>query len=69
MRADVGYHPEEDFNLYSVNKAMEDGYTVTGNKNNGFAVSNGNHTVKFDIRISTREGCVWVGYFKRTSYG
>ena len=65
MLENVTYNPKNVFNLYAGNKAMEEGWTVYGNKNVGYCLIKDGFVVKFDIRISTKTSCIWAGCFKR----
>jgi len=63
---EVHYSELKAFNLFSGTKAMIDGWTLSGNSKLGFILTKGDFKLRFDIRISTKAGCVWVGCFKRT---
>jgi hypothetical protein len=61
----VQYSPTTVFNLFAVTKLMREGWTFSGDDKTGFVLRKGKWALRFDIRISTKEGCVWVGYFRR----
>ena len=62
---DVHYSPDSAFNLFSATKLMDKGWSLRGDQTQGFVMYKGDQTVKFDIRITTRQGCIWAGYFQR----
>jgi len=62
---DVHYSPDSAFNLFSATKLMDKGWSLRGDQNQGFVMYKGDQTVRFDIRINTRQGFIWAGYFQR----
>ena len=57
------------FNLFSLTKMMKQGWSLSGDKSNGIALTKDGHTVKFDIPIDTPEGIVFAMCAKRTEVG
>jgi hypothetical protein len=64
---EVHYSENNAFNLFSGTKAMIDGWSLSGSNKVGFVLTAGDFKLRFDIRISTEAGCVWVGCFIRKS--
>ena len=64
---DVQFGPSNKFNLFAVNKMLDDGWCAEGNSKEGWCLKKDGYIIRFDIRISTVSSCVWCGYFKRSS--
>lgn len=60
----VSVSPNIAFNLFSVTKMQLKGWIPGGNAK-AFWISKGRHQIKFDIKISTPEGCVFAIYIQR----
>jgi hypothetical protein len=58
---DVG-HMENGFSLFSITKLKDAGWTLIDKGDNGFVLSYGKRMLKFDIRVRTPKGSVWVMY-------
>ena len=61
---DVQYNPTQNFNLFSLTKAMQNDWKLTGDKNYGLKLGKGGLTMKFDIKVKTRHKVIYPGYFK-----
>ena len=55
------------FNLFSITKAMKDGWTLSGNQDTGLVLTKQSFKLEFDIPIATKEGCVFAMHAKRTA--
>jgi hypothetical protein len=63
---DVHYVPGQKFNLFSITKAMEQGWSLGGNSKSGLYVSKGDKKIVFDVRVPTKNGIILGGYMLRT---
>ena len=61
---DVSYVPNANFNLFSVTRRMQNGWTLSGDKNAIILTKDG-RTITFDILIKTKKGALYCVYFKR----
>jgi len=61
---DVLHAPNQNFNMFSISKALMSGWMLSGDRE-GIMLTKGDATIKFDIRIETRRGALFCGYFKR----
>eukprot|EP00985_Skeletonema_marinoi_P020006 scaffold11691_cov76-Skeletonema_marinoi.AAC.1 len=61
---DVKYSRDYNFNLLSLTKLAEQGWTIVGTSV-GFTASKGEQTIKFDIKIQTASGVVFACRFVR----
>ena len=59
MTMPVSYTPGGTFNLFSVTSAMTKGWVIRGSSETGIILSKGNHTITFDIPITTKNGVVY----------
>ena len=64
----VAVQKKGDFNLFSLTRAIKEGWTLGGNKTCIWLEKDG-MTLKFDIRITTPRGMVFCIYLRRTSKG
>jgi hypothetical protein len=64
--SDVHYVPGQKFNLFSITKAMEQGWALGGNSKVGLYVSKGDKKIVFDERVPTKNGIILGGYMLRT---
>lgn len=46
---------------------LDKGWEARGQKEVGWGLTKDGFVIKFDIRIATPKGYVWVGYFRRSS--
>jgi hypothetical protein len=60
----VHYVPNQAINLFSLTKAMNNGWTVHGN-DDGISISKGDLKINFDIKIPTAKGFLMAGYINR----
>jgi hypothetical protein len=58
---DVGIM-ENGFSLFSITKLKDAGWRLIDNGDEGFVMTNGSRELKFDIRVRTPKGSVWVMY-------
>jgi hypothetical protein len=58
---DVG-HMENGFSLFSITKLKDAGWRLHDNGDDGFTLTYGKRELKFDIRVRTPKGSVWVMY-------
>jgi len=65
LLSDVAIGPNNSINIFSATKVMQQGWMLQGNEKKGLSLSRGDKTIKFDIPISTKSGCIWAGYFRR----
>jgi len=56
--------PKNPFNLFSLTKRIEQGWTLKGNQDSIVLEKNGTE-IKFDIKIRTKEGVIYAMYLKR----
>lgn len=61
----VSYVPTCQFNLFSIPKMMKQGWILGGDAKNGIFIKKGNHVVRFDIVVPTKNGLVFGMYLKR----
>jgi hypothetical protein len=61
---DVHYVPNQAINLFSLTKAMNNGWTVHGN-DDGISILKGDLKINFDIKIPTAKGFLMAGYINR----
>jgi hypothetical protein len=64
--SDVRYNPKSNFNLFSLGKAIKEGWKMSGDKN-GIILKKGDARLAFDIKIETQNGIIFCAYFKRDS--
>ena len=57
----VVYSPKKKFSLFSVTKGFLDGWDIGGDRN-AIWLRNIERTVKFDIKIKTKEGIIFAMY-------
>jgi hypothetical protein len=63
---DVALTKGSPFNLFSLTKAMQQGWILAGDNTNGFTHTKGKDVLKFDIPIVTPKGAVYAMYMRRT---
>ncbi len=61
---DVSHLPEGNFNLCSVTRLQEKGWTLTGNANY-IKLKKGKKSLMFNIVINTPKGALYIGKFSR----
>jgi hypothetical protein len=61
---DVHYVPNQAINLFSLTKAMKNGWTVHGNDDE-ISILKGDLKINFDIKIPTAKGFLMSGYINR----
>ena len=64
---EVNFSSSNKFNLFAVNKILDDRWLTEGNSNEGWFLKRDGFIIRFDICISTAQSCVWGGYFDRES--
>jgi hypothetical protein len=64
--SDVHYVPGQKLNLYSITKAMEQGWSLGGNSKISLYVRKGNKKIMFDVHVPTKNGIILGGYMLRT---
>jgi hypothetical protein len=64
--SDVHYVPGQKLNLYSITKAMDQGWSLGGNSKIGLYVRKGNKKIMFDVHVPTKNGIILGGYVLRT---
>ena len=62
----VKYIPANKFNLFAVTKRMMNGWELGGNKD-ALWLRKENQEIKFDIKIPTKEGCIFAVWIERGS--
>ena len=65
---DMVHSPSSEFNLFSLTKRLDDGWTLGGDSDI-FWISKGDKKVVFDIKIKTPKGAIFAAYFKRDLIG
>jgi len=60
----VKHVPNSKFNLFSVTKRLKDGWKLHGDKHSMW-LEKKDMKVVFDIRVDTKEGCIFAIYIKR----
>jgi hypothetical protein len=63
---DVAIVPSSKYNLFSLTKAMKDGWELIGRKNR-LTLKKGGQEVVFDIEIPTPRGVIYAMYLERGS--
>jgi hypothetical protein len=61
---DVKIVPDNKFNLFSITKRLNSGWKLGGD-DKSIWLSKGNNKVVFDLKIKTKEGCIFVMYLHR----
>ena len=61
----VGLNSKHNFNLPSLTRLMQDGWSMSGDKD-GITVRKNEMEIKFDIIIPNNQGAVYAGCFKGT---
>ena len=64
MIKDIVHLPQSGYNLFSLTKRLEDGWTLGGNAN-AIWITKGKLKVTFDIKIKTPKGAIFAIYLKR----
>jgi hypothetical protein len=64
MIKDVVHMPNAGYNLFSLTKRLEEGWSLGGDTN-AIWISKGNQKVTFDIKIKTPKGAIFAIYIKR----
>ena len=59
-------HIKGPYNLYSITKALSNGWKLTGNQDM-MKLTKGEAEIKFDLKIKTPRGTVFAAYFKRSA--
>jgi hypothetical protein len=62
---DVSVIPNASFNMFSVSKAVKDGWLLTGDADQGLVLTKGTTRVCFDIKIHTKRGVLYCVCMKR----
>ena len=65
MLTDVGHLEGGKYNLFSVTRAIMDGWLLAGDPKS-IRISKGNLTIKFDIVIKTKKDALFCGYLQRS---
>ena len=60
----VQYNPKSNFNLFSVGKAIKEGWKLSGNKED-LVLIKGNPKLVFDIKITIKNGVIFCVYLPR----
>ena len=60
----VTYIPDSNFNLCSLSKLLNSGWEMSGTEDK-IVMTKGDTSLEFDIKISTHEGAIFCGCFKR----
>ena len=58
------HSPSAEFNLFSLTKRLDEGWTLGGNKDIIW-ISKGDKKVVFDIKIKTPKGAIFAAYFQQ----
>jgi hypothetical protein len=64
--SNVTYLPEAKYNLFSITKLQNDGWTLGGNAD-AIWLSKGDIEIKFDIKIPTPKGVLYAMYHQRNT--
>jgi hypothetical protein len=57
--------PDSPYNVLSITKKMKEGWTLSGDDQNGLSLVKNGICISFDIRVDTPEGVLWCVYLRR----
>ena len=61
---DVQYNPKSNFKLFSIGKAIKEGWKLSGEQE-GLVLMKGNVKLAFNIKIMTKNGVIFCAYLQR----
>lgn len=66
----VSYNPENNFNLCSLTRMLQDGWTISKGDHTGITIVKGEVRIEFDIQVRTKSGgAIYAARFLRGSEG